>query len=102
MIETLVATVEPSGVGCTPGGGIRGGNLPQPPPPPRPPRIRSWPRPVLAQRLFYRGHRGRRDGRATHRIHFLEPRSTAFHADVEFGSTWNVEPARCGPTISQR
>ena len=33
-------------------------------------------------------------------IHFLEPRMTAFQAEVELGSLWNVEPERVGPIMS--
>ena len=32
--------------------------------------------------------------------HFLDPRMTAFQAEVEFGSLWNVDPERAGPMIS--
>ena len=35
-----------------------------------------------------------------YRIHFLAPVTTAFHAEVLFGSTWNEEPERAGPRIS--
>lgn len=34
--------------------------------------------------------------------HFLEPRTTAFQAQVALGSWWKVDPLRAGPTISQR
>lgn len=36
------------------------------------------------------------------RIQYFEPRITAFHAEVPFGSAWKVEPERAGPMISQR
>ena len=35
-------------------------------------------------------------------IHFLEPVTTAFQAEVALGSLWNVEPERGGPMISHR
>lgn len=33
-------------------------------------------------------------------IQYFEPRSTAFQADVAFGSLWYVDPERAGPIIS--
>ena len=33
-------------------------------------------------------------------IHFLDPRTTAFQADVPFGSLWKVLPERAGPQMS--
>lgn len=35
-------------------------------------------------------------------IHFFLPDTVAFHALVQLGSTWNEEPERAGPAISQR
>ena len=32
----------------------------------------------------------------------LLPDTTAFHADVQLGSLWKLEPERAGPMISQR
>lgn len=32
-------------------------------------------------------------------IQSFRPVTTAFHADVAFGSQWNVEPERAGPAI---
>ena len=32
--------------------------------------------------------------------HFLDPRMTAFQAEVELGSLWKVDPERPGPMIS--
>lgn len=32
--------------------------------------------------------------------HFLDPRMTAFQAEVELGSLWKVDPERAGPMIS--
>lgn len=36
------------------------------------------------------------------RIHFLDPRTTAFQAEVALGSLWKEEPERGGPIMSQR
>lgn len=35
-------------------------------------------------------------------IHFFLPKIVAFHALVQLGSTWNEEPERAGPAMSQR
>ena len=32
--------------------------------------------------------------------HFLDPRMTAFQAEVELGSLWKVDPERAGPMIN--
>ena len=57
------------------------------------------------------GQAGRRTGKGAgaapggvelggYMTHFLDPRMTAFQAEVEFGSLWNVDPERAGPMIS--
>lgn len=36
------------------------------------------------------------------RTHFFLPTTVAFHALVQLGSTWNEDPDRAGPAMSQR